>query len=694
LSTSEEEKIKPRPRGFSSQNLQFVALLIILTFVFTIGTFIAVASAGSKAWTLCGFFIPPIWVFLILEILARISPKFRLNPTQLVMLLTTMWFIAGRYWPTVGGTAEYIHYLLWYGTPPTLWAGIASNPTYAPILLSLPSWLIPHDMDAINRAWLGLGSPINWSVWIVPILTWSLIYISQLVMNISLMFLVFGPQWTEVERLGFPLTIPTVYAANEFLNRDEKGRSKLFSLETTKQKLFWASLLIFSVVSMIELASEYVNVGVLGAFAGIWGWNIDFSPFTRTLLPGWEFAVQWRYLDSVLVMFLPTSVGFTAVLTWFLVGGLYQTTIVRLGLVPYGGESWSEFYYGFRPPIPYIVWTASGFCFALGVWSLWNARDRIKSIVQSLKQKGDFMVQDLSGKTTLAAFVIACVLYLGIWIAAGLNPIMAIIWFVVVEAWNIAAGRILIETFIPEPDVTNAYWTMYFIPGAYLGVWSWQSPQTNTSLLVANVALHTFEDNRDTSFLAAPMGYLYNMAERLGASIKDVYYWTIVLFVIMFPTLFTLNTWFVNHYGFKNMPVSGPGTGWQIPVTFNSGLLQQTNWWNSQLSFSTVIIGTIVGFLLIFGIPYLSRFWTPLTLFSPSAMVATLWLFPLSWFSALVGLIAKILLQRALGPRRFSEYITPIVAGSLYGMGVAYILGGLLVILNVSIPNLAMFWHP
>ena len=689
------EVVEKPPRALTPA---FITFMIIYTVLISIMSFTVVASAGGKAWTLCGFFIPPIYIFMILEVLGRISKRFRLNPTQLVIFLMTMWFIAGRYWVTVGGTAEFLHYLLWYGSPPALWSGVAAHPEWKEVLFMLPSWWIPHDLDAIKAAWEGKapGVPINWGVWIAPIIMWSIVYIALIIIHTTIMFTIFGPQWTEVERIGYPLTIPTVFMSRLYLTRDEKGRSKLFTMKEPAQRVFWIGFIIASIISALETAGTYVPIGVLGAFAGIWGHNITTLPnYTRGILPGAEFCIMWRYLDTVLCIILPYSISVTAVVTWLIIGVIWHTIAVRTGAISYspGTECWGQFYYGFRPPLPYVVWTASGFMFALGVKLAWDARDRIKRVFSTLRGP-DLLVGDLSVKNAMYLFIIAVIVFLAIWSALGLNPIMAVIWFILLMAWTVSSARILEETPWCQPDANHGYYLMHWYVGAALGFWAWEPAQKNLSLLVANHGLRVFMNGRDVSHSADIIGYLYNMAYRLKASIKEVYTAVILYFAVLFPVLFTFNIWFWNHYGFKNAPVNGPGVGWQIPATLNSGVLAMTQWWYGGLDYSTIAIGTILGLLMFFGIPYLSR-WIPLFVyFNAPTLISTLWLIPLNWFSALVGLVIKFVLTRILGPKRMAEIVEPLVAGTLVGMGFFYLVGAFIIIGTISIPNLQLYWRP
>lgn len=43
-----------------------------------------------------GWFIGPIYILLMLVLLGRLSPKFRLSPAQLLVLLLPLWYAAGK----------------------------------------------------------------------------------------------------------------------------------------------------------------------------------------------------------------------------------------------------------------------------------------------------------------------------------------------------------------------------------------------------------------------------------------------------------------------------------------------------------------------------------------------------------------------------------------------------------------------
>jgi hypothetical protein len=67
--------------------------------------------------------------------------------------------------------------------------------------------------------------------------------------------------------------------------------------------------------------------------------------------------------------------------------------------------------------------------------------------------------------------------------------------------------------------------------------------------------------------------------------------------------------------------------------------------------------------------------------------------FYVGWFNAVVfGLIAKYILNRAVGPRRAMEISIEFVAGIMAGVGLLYLVLGGYVFFTISLPNLGLLW--
>ena len=96
------------------------------------------------------------------------------------------------------------------------WVPLASSPFYyaSPennwgelILPYIPSWLVPHDLEAI-RAFFegneGQSSAIPWEVWLTPLLSWLPLIVALHVATLCLMVVV-RRHWVENERLVYPV---------------------------------------------------------------------------------------------------------------------------------------------------------------------------------------------------------------------------------------------------------------------------------------------------------------------------------------------------------------------------------------------------------------------------------------------------------------------------------------------------------
>ena len=69
----------------------------------------------------------------------------------------------------------------------------------------LPRWLVPNDPNAIRRFFEGAGAdPIDWGVWLSPLMCWLVFVMALATVMISLM-VILRKQWVERERLVYPI---------------------------------------------------------------------------------------------------------------------------------------------------------------------------------------------------------------------------------------------------------------------------------------------------------------------------------------------------------------------------------------------------------------------------------------------------------------------------------------------------------
>jgi len=681
-STTTELKEKLHP-VFTS--IAYTVFLLVIVFV---SDFVSWFNEATIGYYPVRWFIPYIYFFLVVELLGRISPRFRLNSAQIIALLIPLSFAAGCRYIYMGERAgghvySWLDYVWQYTIKSQLYSQAAKT-----AVLTLPSWLIPHNDFAINVVYYGLqaGQSIPWDVWMGPIITWSLTYISMSVFQIGIGFLLTGPQWTEVERLVFPLSIPAVYSIEQLVTRDEKGKSRLFSKES---KLFWAFFAIGFIESMSHFASDVFPIlrplGILP-----YG-DIDFPIFRslNPLLPGADFHAVFILPQAILEVLLPYGILISAVIGGFLVNFLLNPLLVALGLLPYN-PGWDYFAYARNAPYSYYVAIMTGMIPGLAIWLIWAMRERIKAIFRALVGKENSYIGDLPVRQAAWITLGSLLLLFVIWVAAGMPFIIGLIVITIYLLYQIAAARFMNEVWIHQPG-PDYCWTLYYPIGATLGYWNWSSPNVNSQALVASNALLVLNgggyDLRTA--VSTPFSTLfYQMSRKLKASIKQMYFWYIIVAVLMIPTAIVLRLFMEAHTGAKNLAAAGIGPASGLSY----GVLTLSTPTYTGFSWTTNYVVAFLGMALIWILIYLKNFsW--FSWFNPAGFILGMqtpgWMF----WNSLLALIIKFVTYRVVGPRKTEENIVPAISGFAIGTGAAALFDGLFTFFVSALPTTLAFWR-
>jgi len=678
--TELKEKLHP---VFTS--IAYTTFLVIMIYVSLFFAWATEATIGKDL----KWFVPYIWFFLVFELLGRVSPKFRLNPAQLIALLIPLTYAAGKSYISYGGIGENYYDLIGYMWQYTIKCQLYSSAAKTAVL-TLPSWLIPHNDFAINVVYYGLqaGQSIPWDVWMGPIITWSLAFISMNILNIGIGFLLTGPQWTEVEKLVFPLSVPSIYAIDQFTTRDEKGKSRLFSGEN---RLFWIFFVIGFILGGIPFATEILPpLAIFGSF--YWG-EVGvpfFAQVLNPLIPGADFSAVVIITQTLLMVLLPYDVMISALLAFFLSNILYVPIMVRLGVIPYN-PSWGSWQYGTQWPIPYRILVRSAMMPAFAIWLVWMMRGRIKAIWRTLVGKEDSYIGDLSVRQAAWITIISLLVMLGIWVAAGMPIIIGLIIIVIYLLYQVAAARFMNEIWWHQP-VARPAWTLYYPVGAALGYWNWNPPNINSQALVATNGLWTYITNwggpRQTIYSVPSSTLVYQMSKKLKASIKQMYFWYILVAIIGIPSAIVLRLFMEAHLGAKNLAWAGIGAG----DAMNEGILQITDYIYAQFNWTTNYVLVFLFMAFTWILIYLRNFswfsWFNITAFI-LGLETPAWM----WLSSSIALIIKYVTYRVVGPRKTEENLIPATAGVAIGFGAPYLFAGLYVFFTRTLPTLLTFWH-
>ncbi|MEM2465145.1 MAG: DUF6785 family protein [Candidatus Bathyarchaeia archaeon] len=689
-----EEKVVER----ALPSIGRLILWLLIGFVVLFISYLTRTLSTGKWWLVNGWFVTPLYIFIILEALRRISPRFRLNATECALLIITMFLFGGKTW-IANHTGECNIFDVVSSWSFGAYTFVAMNtPATKPIYeeLNLPTWFMPRDERALQIVWNGLkmfpGESINWSVWIGPIVSWSLVYISFFILDMLTTFLFVGPQWVDTEKLVFPMTVSSIFLVNTYTERDEKGRSLLFNFANVKTRIFWICALVGFLITL--------PIYIAMLFAPWWpitGWGLgiywlDLRPFTEPILPGAFFYGAIYFGIIFWLILVPYDVLVSLILGWLIFSVIYPVTAFKLGWIPYTpyASYWSV---GSQPIFPWTVMLFHGFPLGLGLWYIWTMRDRIKKALSAIT-KGSYMEHGIPMKLGVTLWIIMVIIFIGIWSAIGVNPLMVIIFIIMWAIFNISTARIYSEFGPWGCEWSLGVWTFTWPIGASIGLWAWEAPQRNTALAAFNILVPGpwgWTSGHTNCGPALPFwAQVYKFAHDSRANLWDVVKYLMTFIIIGIPAFLIFDTWLVNHMGLIHLEEYAANTwhtGWTKTLDAGIRTLGGPEGLPFNVAIPWALAGAIISIVLAFMRSKFPWFWLHPLMFaiSPWAMNNMLW-------SVIIALALKFALFRTFGPKRTVEYIIPIIAGLLLGQSFFYLVAGVQAITQAAIPNIQANW--
>jgi len=667
-------------------------IMILITIGMLLFSWVTRTSGPGKWWLVHGWWIPPIYLMILFEFLGRANPKLRPTKAQWALFMIAFYVFLGK-WALFSwcGNVGY------FDVVNPFFKGYGVIAAYNPVLretymnLNIPKWLIPLNVEEAEKVWNGLapGQTPDWSVWVGPIVSWSLIIVSTIYIGLFLTYLFFGPQWNETERLVYAAVLPTTTLINTYETRDENDRSLLFNFTHPQMKALWVSAVIGFIVSLPFYWRATWGAPWLALGGGV-GWiHLDFRPYTNAILPGANFMTRFNLYTAILCLLLPYSAIISMLLGWLIFQVIYPPLGIAAGWFPVGAN------YGLSYPMPWTVWLWSGFSLGLAAYFLWGMRGRFIRAFRALGGQ-DYAINGISMRWGLIGLGISVLVFLGVWTAAGMNIIMAILLLIFYLLFDIVAAKRFVA-FSPIGAGCAPVLPMFAWPvGAATGLWSWTPPSTSTSLAVYSIASqgmgHCFSFTNSMSI--GGMNYLYKTSYDTGHDMKESLIYIMVLLAVCTPILMTFSTWLDYHVGFINLNESAQNAiGGNYPGNaLNYGVQSLAGYWlGSPTEFWTqTVIGAVIAIILQFlrvTFPWfpVDPLWLMISIHMDAPM--------LGWLTLITGLILKLVLTKSLGPRRTAEYGTSILVGLMIGMCFFYLITGADTLFRLGIPNLQMHWR-
>ncbi|MCD6509842.1 MAG: hypothetical protein J7L11_05605 [Thermoprotei archaeon] len=671
--------------------IRSLALTIIFSLIFLVASTVQLGYT-NKPWSISYFVIPWLYIFVLNELLGRLSPRLRLTMPELVLMLFAFAIIGGHYY-IAKGSASYagLISLILERDGVFVEARLLAQDWSKDYWSFLPSFMFPvQNREAIVDTIVN-GGVLDWGA-VAPCIAWrSLVWLVWVIMGITYSFVIVGSRWIEVERLPYPWAIPLTVTTQLAGEIREDNKSLLFDTRDIRVKAYWIGVAIGFLGSILPIISQLIPPL---AWAGSVQWSyMDVNLYwLATAFPGANatFRIHLEYL--ALWLCVSNDVLWTFIICQVVFNWIWLYTAVRLGIIPY--ERGMEFYlYGGQPgtwePFPYTIIGTTGIALAIGVLTLWTQRDRLGKIWQAMLGKGEYEEHGLPVGKVAWVGVALTVLFIILTVAAGIPIIVTIVFlFLAYFLFWPSAARGWAE--VCEAGETNwdvnRGWIYLYSAGLATGQWPYEFPNPNTSWAIA---VRTFDP-----LMGAWMSYywplntsqvvsFYKVAYENKSNMRDLYIGMIIIACILIPAGLITTLKIVTQTGGLTKTYVGLWGGvWQATAsnTMSSGAL-----WRGG-TISSAWMWLIVGLLIGLG-TFFAKVYIPGLPLNTTALYIALYTANLFWFDALFALVVKTLTIKAIGVHRWERIAMPLAAGICAGLGATYLFAILIDFFSVSLPK-------
>ncbi|MCM8769146.1 MAG: hypothetical protein NC911_05660 [Candidatus Omnitrophica bacterium] len=353
-----------------------------------------------------------LFFFLIHCSLKRFFPKRAFSPTELATIYIMM--IVACAIPSWGFTMNLIGLLAgtyYYASPANRYAQL--------IHPHIPSHLVPSNLLAVQYFYEGLppGVRIPWAVWIKPLAHWFTFIIIFYLLCVSLV-VVMRKQWVEREKLMFPLMeLPEVMVTE----------TRRFCC----QKLLWLGF--FIPLFFYSLNGLHVIFPLFTSPKLAYSLPIFRRTFSLPITLYFE-VIGLSFLVPTDVLF---SVWFFSILLIFVTGFLQM---VGFSIGPF--QPYSD------PAHEAISCQSIGALVVLSLYSLWVARDHLKTVIVEVKNRNQRFSQEeiMSYRTCFWCFwfsLIFCVWWIR---QTGLNLLPTIFFTFITILIFLGITRVIAQT--------------------------------------------------------------------------------------------------------------------------------------------------------------------------------------------------------------------------------------------------------
>ncbi|HID06884.1 MAG TPA: hypothetical protein EYP10_07020, partial [Armatimonadetes bacterium] len=389
-----------------------------------------------------------IVMLILLNLIVRaIAPRYALQQHEFVIIyimVTLSSALAGHDALQLGIPA--LAHPWWFASPANHWQELFWD--------YLPRWCTVPDLSALKGFYEGhttFWTPYHFYAWLNPTLWW-VSFITALAMVYVGLNCLLRRQWTEYERLSYPI-IQLPMAITK-----DGGRSDFF----LNAKLWWGILLAGGVDLMNGLHSFYPSVPLIKVRHNDMNYSFWFvnRPWRAMASPR-PFWIPLYPFIIALGFLLPLDLSFSI---WFfyLFRKFQQVIADAMGV--------------WRPPegAPYIRQQAFGAWTALGIHVLWLARIHLRNVIRELWHPE---AQRARGEAlSYRAATVLVIIGLGymIWFShrGGMSWGVSVLYFLPFIIWSLAITKMRAELGPPAHEMVplnSAYLLVYLFGSERLG---------------------------------------------------------------------------------------------------------------------------------------------------------------------------------------------------------------------------------
>lgn len=598
-------------------------------------------SFNSLAPSIALVFMLAVYAGLLNPLLTRFAPRFALSGREQILLYIML--SIGSPLASIG----LVHFIFsvvmapgYHATPENHWDLFLS---------SYPRWFGILDAQQALHFWEGSADGVPWAWWLRPLVAWSVFALALNLGMYSLVLLV-HQQWIRNERLTFPLVyLPLELTAVE----QDQAYSKIW-----RDSTFWIGFTIAVVPHLFCGLHTYYPAVPEIPFKGVINLTRDVAP-------------PWRHLGPMPVNFYPGMIGFAALLPLDVSFSVWVFFVIERFLTMFGTVSGlTAATSGGSTSFPFSPEQSVGAWLALTGTALWMARHHLKNVLFGSAQTSPEDVR--MHRQALAGFVV-CLVILTAWSnLAGMNPLVAVVLFIVFYALVLALARIRGE--------------------AGVGCISGPMMPQDLMMLVTGSRAYNVRDLTVMStyrwftveFRGAPtvMGYqleALKMADAVRAPVRSVT-WGVILATILtmaFATYVTLNVIYqhgaiaLNAWRFTQVPRDAFNmlVSWvQVP--------RERDW----LRIQAVVFGA--GMLVVLATLRMKVLWWPLHPIG-YAVGFTKRTVPWIWFSFLFGWLLKAITLK-VGGHKWHQKLPALCLGLILG---DFFMGGVFGVVGALVPQ-------